>query len=157
MRVHPEFLAEAEAPRRADHDKNIWEDRFEDIRASSAISHATACSSANSSCMFGKEQKKRFLERIDEPEKNWKFSTADVARARYWRRLHGGLRGHDPPHRHRGRAVVCRAGGQQMVHAAVVAAAVIDALASLDLHYPEVSEEKRQELTLARKALLEEA
>ena len=46
------------------------------------------------------EQRKRFLERLDEPEKNWKFSPADVARARALGRLHGRLRGHDPPHEH---------------------------------------------------------
>ena len=43
-----------------------------------------------------RSRSKRFLERLDQPEKNWKFSAADAARARALERLHGGLRGHDP-------------------------------------------------------------
>ena len=68
---------------------------------SSATWRATASSSASSSCTSpSKEQKRRFLERLDDPAKNWKFSGDDVSERGYWKRLHEGLRGHDPPHRH---------------------------------------------------------
>ena len=62
----------------------------------------------------------------------------------------------DPQHGDEARPVVRRAGGQQMVHAAVVAAAIIDALASLDLHYPKVGKAKLKELAAARKVLMAE-
>ena len=51
------------------------------------------------------------MERLERPEKNWKFSADDLKEREYWRRLSGRLRGHDPPDRHAGRALVRRAGG----------------------------------------------
>ena len=63
-----------------------------------------------------KEQKKRFLERLDEPDKRWKFSNADIRSVNTWATT-ARVRGGNPGHRVEARALVRRAGGQQVVHA----------------------------------------
>ncbi len=118
VRVHPGIPGQAEDSRRRWSTKNIWEERFEDIRNfEQYLAHNGVVVRKFFLHLSKKEQKRRFLERIDNPDKNWKFSASDAAERGALGRVHGGLRGHDPPHRHRGSAVVCRAGGQQMVHA----------------------------------------
>jgi polyphosphate kinase 2 (PPK2 family) len=103
-----------------------------------------------------KEQKKRFLERIEEPEKNWKFSSADARERGYWkdymkayeRAIQGTATKESPWY-------VVPADNKWFTRV-VVAAAIIDALASLDLHYPKVDKEKLAELAVAKEALLAE-
>jgi PPK2 family polyphosphate:nucleotide phosphotransferase len=154
VRVHPELLDKQKLPPTLV-SKKIWDHRFEDICAFERyltrngiairkfflhVSHA--------------EQKRRFLERLDTPEKNWKFSAADIAERRYWREYMAAYQDMI-------RATATPWAPWYVVPAdhkwftrAVVAAAVIDALASLDLRYPEVDKGQRAELAAARKALL---
>ena len=100
------------------------------------------------------EQQRRFLSRLDEPEKNWKFSANDAKERRFWDDyMHAyeetirGTATKDSPW------YVVPADNKWFTRV-VVAAAVIDALASLDLHFPKVDEAKRKELAAARTALL---
>jgi len=83
-RVHPEVLANEIIPEPLV-GKNIWEQRFEDIRT---FERHMARSGTVIRKFFlhvsKKEQKKRFLDRLDEPEKNWKFSAADIHERKYW-------------------------------------------------------------------------
>ena len=90
-----------------------------------------------------KEQKRRFLERIDEPEKNWK----DYMKA-YDSAIQSTATKESP-------WFVVPADNKWFTRV-VVAAAIIDALASLDLHYPKVGKEKLKELAEAKKGLLAE-
>jgi polyphosphate kinase 2 (PPK2 family) len=103
-----------------------------------------------------KSQKKRFLERIDTPEKQWKFSAAAVRERGYWPDY---MAAYEAMIRHTATAeapwYVVPADHKWFTRL-VVAAAVIETLASLDLHYPQVDDAKRQELAWARQALLEE-
>ena len=84
VRVHPEILKSQKTPPSLV-DKKIWEERFEDIRC---FERHMARSGTVIRKFFlhvsKKEQKKRFLERLDEPEKNWKFSAADVKERQCW-------------------------------------------------------------------------
>ena len=83
VRVHPEFLARQKLPPTARRASASGRSASRTSARSSATCRATACSSASSSCTCRtQEQKKRFLERIDNPEKNWKFSAADAEGAR---------------------------------------------------------------------------
>jgi PPK2 family polyphosphate:nucleotide phosphotransferase len=99
------------------------------------------------------EQKKRFLKRLDEPEKNWKFSTSDVQERKFWADY---MRAYEEAIR----ATASKAAPWYVVPAdnkwftrLVVASAIVDAVERLDLAYPTVDAEKRKELATARAAL----
>ncbi|MGE5413125.1 MAG: polyphosphate kinase 2 family protein, partial [Syntrophomonadaceae bacterium] len=103
-----------------------------------------------------KEQKRRFLERIENPEKNWKFSATDAQERGYWkdymRAYEDMIRGTATK---RSPWYVIPADNKWFTRIAV-AAAVIDALASLDLRYPDVGKAKLAELAETKKKLLAE-
>src|SRR5262249_12499703 len=98
--------------------------------------------------------KKRFLERIEEPEKHWKFSARDIEERQYWDEYMGAYEEtiRNTATKHAAWYVV--PADNKWFTRVVVAAAVIEALSSLNLHYPEVSKEKLKELGAAKKALL---
>ncbi len=106
--------------------------------------------------MSSKEQKRRFLERIGNPQKNWKFSSADARERAYWKDY---MTAYEDMIRNTATAFapwyVVPADNKWFTRV-VVAAAIIEALASLDLHYPKVGKERLRELALAKKALLAE-
>jgi PPK2 family polyphosphate:nucleotide phosphotransferase len=154
VRVHPELLEKQKLPRQVV-DKKIWEHRFEDICAFERY----LARNGIAICKFflhvsHAEQKRRFLERLDTPEKNWKFSTADIAERQHWRE-------YMVAYEDMIRATATPWAPWYVVPAdhkwftrAVVAGAVIDAMASLDLKYPVVDKAKRAELAAARTELL---
>ena len=103
-----------------------------------------------------KEQKRRFLDRLDQPEKNWKFSAADVKERGHWNDY---MRAYDEAIR----ATATKHAPWFVVPAdnkwytrLVVAAAIVDALERLDLAYPQIDAAKRRELARARAALVRE-
>lgn len=154
VRVHPEFLAGQKLPEQCI-TKNIWEERFEDIRSFERYLVRNGTVVLKFFLHVSKqEQEKRFLERIELPEKNWKFSSADMKERGFWKEYQSA-------YEETIRATATKEAPWYVVPAdnkwfarMVVAAAVIDALASLDLHYPQVGEAKLKELAEARKALL---
>ena len=117
VRVHPEILAKQKMPPKLV-TKNIWRERFEDI---SAFERYLARNGTVILKFFlnvsKEEQRQRFLDRLEEPAKNWKFSMADIARARAVGQIPGGLSGHDPPHLDAAAPWYRRAGRPQMVRA----------------------------------------
>lgn len=85
VRVHPEFLERQRLPGGRAADKNIWEHRLEDIAAFERYLDRQGIVSIKFFLNISRgEQKKRFLERLDEQEKNWKFSAADLAEREHW-------------------------------------------------------------------------
>jgi len=156
VRVHEALLQQQKLPPELI-TKDIWADRFRDIRH---FEHYLSNNGVLIRKFFlhvsRKEQKKRFLERIDNPEKHWKFSASDVHERRYW---HEYMAAYEDMIQHTATKhapwYVVPADNKWFTRV-VVASAIIDALASLDLHYPEVDEEKRKALAIARQALLEE-
>jgi len=101
-----------------------------------------------------KEQRKRFLERIEDRDKNWKFSTADAQERTFWGDY---MEAYEDMIRHTATKwapwYVVPADNKWFTRV-VVAAAAIEALASLDLGYPKVGREKRSELRAVKAALL---
>jgi len=103
------------------------------------------------------EQKKRFMKRLDNPEKNWKFSASDVRERKYWRDYMSSFEA----------AIAATASEQAPWYVVpadnrwftrlVVAAAVVEAVEKLDLTYPKVSPEQKKELAAARAELAREA
>ena len=120
-----------------------------------AIKHVMSGVNPQGSQVFSfKEQKKRFLERIEEPQKNWKFSAAD-AKERHYRKAYMDA------YEDMIRKTATKAAPWYVVPAdnkwftrVVVAAAVIRVLDDLDLNYPKVSDSKLKELAAAKKELL---
>lgn len=155
-RVHPEILQKQKIPRRLI-TKNIWKERFEDIRTFERYLSRNGVLVRKFFLNVSKEeQKKRFLDRLDTPEKNWKFSASDVSERQRWNEYQNA---YEDTIRHTATEeapwFVVPADNKWFTRV-VVAAAVIDALDSLDLAYPGVSTTQRQELVSAKKSLLEE-
>jgi PPK2 family polyphosphate:nucleotide phosphotransferase len=156
VRVHPEFLVGQKLPPELV-TKRIWEERYEDIND---FERYLARNGTLIRKFFlhvsKKEQKKRFMERLDEPEKNWKFSAADVRERAHWNEYMEAyedmIRATATPH---APWYVVPADNKWFTRL-VVAAAVVDALEGLDLRYPKVDRKKRAELAAARELLLQE-
>ena len=154
VRVHPEYLAGQKLPEKCV-TKHIWKERFQDIRAFERYLTRNGTIVRKFFLHVSKEeQKKRFLERLDEPEKNWKFSANDVKEREFWDDY---MKAYEETIRETATEdspwYVVPADNKWFTRV-VVAAAVIDALDSLKLHYPKVSADQRKELAVARKALL---
>lgn len=153
VRVHQELLA-----RQKLHpsliSKNIWEQRYAQIRNFESYLDDNGIKILKFFLHVSKaEQKRRFMERLDNPEKNWKFSASDVAERRHWAEYQDAYEDaiRNTASRHAPWYVV--PADNKWFTRLVVAAAVVDAMAALKLHYPVVSKAKRQELAMARRKL----
>jgi PPK2 family polyphosphate:nucleotide phosphotransferase len=156
VRVHEELLRNQKLPPGLV-TKNIWKDRCRDIRAFERyLSRNGVLIRKFFLHVSRKEQKRRFLERIENPEKNWKFSSADAKERGHWKDY---MRAYERAIRRTATPeapwYVVPADNKWFTRV-VVAAAIIDGLASLDLHYPKVGKEKLVELGLAKERLLAE-
>ena len=91
-RVHPEILRSEGLPDSLLAEQAVWHNRYRSIVDLERHLHANGTRIIKFFLHLSKEeQRKRFLERIDEPEKNWKFSAADIAERKFWNRLHEGV------------------------------------------------------------------
>ncbi len=154
-RVHPELLASQKIPAGLV-GKNVWDERFQDIRAHERYLARNGVAICKFFLHVSKdEQKRRFLERLENPEKNWKFSANDAKEREFWGDY---MKAYEETIRNTATKeapwYVVPADNKWFTRV-VVAAAVIDMLSNLDLHYPEVSDEKRKELGVAKAALLD--
>ena len=118
VKVHEAILQKQKLPKQVI-SKRIWEERYEDIRTFERyLARQGYLILKFFLHVSKKEQKERFLERLDRPEKNWKFSLADAQERGYWSAYARAYEEHDPRDRRAPRAVVRRARGQEVVHAA---------------------------------------
>jgi PPK2 family polyphosphate:nucleotide phosphotransferase len=156
VRVHPEILAKEKLPARLV-TREIWRDRFEDI---SAVERYLARNGTVILKFFlnvsREEQRARFLSRLEEPAKNWKFSMADISERALWPKYqaayqevirHTSTRSapwHVVPADHKWFARV------------VIGSTIVAALDRLDLHFPKVDKAERSEFKQVREALLAE-
>jgi polyphosphate kinase 2 (PPK2 family) len=153
VRVHPELMAAERIPKELV-TKDIWKERFEDINSFERyLSRNGVVVRKFFLNVSKKEQKARFLSRLDEPEKNWKFSAADIKERACWddyMEAFEDMIQHtatpDAPWH------VIPADNKWFSRIAV-AEAVIDTLESLNLSYPKVDDAKAKELAAARKLL----
>lgn len=153
VRVHPEFLAGQKLPEKCV-TKNIWKERFQDIRGFERHLHRNGTIVRKFFLNVSKkEQEKRFLERLDNPDKNWKFSANDAKEREHWDEY---MKAYEETIRETATKespwYVVPADNKWFTRV-IIAAAVIDTLASLGLEYPKVSAEKEKELAAARVAL----
>jgi PPK2 family polyphosphate:nucleotide phosphotransferase len=154
VRVHPEVLAGQKLPPGCI-TKSIWDERFQDIRAHERFLHRNGTVVRKFFLHVSKkEQRRRFLERIENPEKNWKFSANDAKERALWGEY---MKAYEDAIRETATEdapwYVVPADNKWFTRA-IVAAAIIDTLASLNLRYPKVDAAKKKELAQAKKLLL---
>jgi PPK2 family polyphosphate:nucleotide phosphotransferase len=155
-RVHPEILQGQKLPPRLV-GPDIWDQRCEEIRNFETYLTRQGTVVRKFFLHVSKaEQKRRFMARLDEPEKNWKFSASDVAERGHWK-------AYQRAYEQAIRATATKHAPWYVIPAdhkwftrLAIAAAIIAALSQLDLHYPVVDEAKRKALRAARRALLAE-
>ena len=154
VRVHPEFLKKQKLPDGLISD-HIWKNRFKDIRNFERYLARNGTVIRKFYLHLSKgEQKQRFLRRLDDPDRNWKFSANDAKEREYWKDY---MHVYEETIRHTATKYapwyVVPADNKWFTRV-VVAAAVIEALASLDLAYPKVGKQKLEELEAARQVLM---
>jgi PPK2 family polyphosphate:nucleotide phosphotransferase len=154
VRVHPEYLAKQKLPEELV-TKRIWDQRFEDIRNfENYLAHNGVLVLKFFLHVSKKEQKRRFLERIDRPEKNWKFSSSDAAEREHWDDY---MEAYEDMIRETASEVApwyVVPADNKWFSRVVVAAAVIETLHSLNLKYPEVGPDKLKQLAAAKRMLM---
>jgi PPK2 family polyphosphate:nucleotide phosphotransferase len=154
VRVHPEFLGKQKLPPKLV-GKEIWEDRFQDIRNfEQYLSRNGVIVRKFFLHVSKKEQKQRFLERIDDTQKNWKFSSNDAAERDFWDDYMKAYEEMIQKTATKKAPWYVVPADNKWFTRVVVVAAVIEALADLDLEYPKVGEDKLKELATAKNKLL---
>ena len=155
-RVHPEILRSEGIPDAPHDDQMIWRDRYRSIANLEKHLHANGTRIIKFYLHLSKEeQRKRFLQRIDEPEKNWKFSLADIEERKFWKDymkayeecLSATSTGDVPWY-------VVPADDKESARL-IVSQIVLDTLEGFNMTYPKTSAERHQELLSIRKQLEE--
>jgi PPK2 family polyphosphate:nucleotide phosphotransferase len=153
VRVHPEILSGQKTPPSLV-GKKIWQERFEDIRG---FERHMARSGTVIRKFFlhlsKKEQKKRFLARLDEPEKNWKFSASDIRERKYWDDYQNAYEEMIQATSTKDAPWYVVPADNKWFSRLVISTVIVDTLESLDLSYPKVDEAKLKELKAAKKIL----
>jgi PPK2 family polyphosphate:nucleotide phosphotransferase len=153
VRVHPELLSHEKVPSELI-SKNIWKKRFEDINALERYLSRNGILVLKLFLHLSKhEQKKRFLDRLDQPDKNWKFSMNDVLERKYWNKYMDAYEDmiRNTSTEHAPWYVV--PADHKWFSRLVVAEVIVDALQKLDLTFPKLDAAKRKELKDARAEL----
>ena len=154
VRVHPEILHNQGIPEALCNKQSIWTDRYRSIVDLEEHLHRNGTRIIKFFLHLSKnEQRKRFLERIDEQDKNWKFSLADIHERKYWKRytkayeecLHATSTHHTPWY-------VVPADDKENARL-IVSRIVLDGLNELKMAYPKTTAKRRQELKSIRKLL----
>ncbi len=154
VRVHPEFLEKQKLPRELI-TKDIWDDRFRDIRAFERyLGNNGVLIRKFFLNVSKKEQKNRFMERIENPEKNWKFSSSDAKERKHWDDYMKAYEDTIQNTATKDAPWYVVPADNKWFTRVVVAAAIIEALDSLGLEYPKVDDEKLGELAAAKEMLL---
>jgi PPK2 family polyphosphate:nucleotide phosphotransferase len=155
-RVHPELLVKEKIPPRLI-TKGIWRERFEDISAFERYLTRNGTIILKFFLNVSKgEQRERFLERLDDPAKNWKFSMADITERALWNRYQAV---YQDIVRHTSMAVApwyVVPADHKWFARVVIGSAIVSALETLDLKFPKADKASLEEFKKVRKALLEE-
>ncbi len=156
VRLHPEILENQKLPKPLV-TKRIWQERFEDFNNFERYLTRNGIAVVKFYLHLSKkEQKRRFLERLDTPDKNWKFSTFDVKERQFWGEYQ---KAYEDMIRHTASEhapwYVVPADNKWFTRL-VVAEAVVDALKRMNLNYPKVSGAAKDALAQARQQLEKE-
>lgn len=157
VRVHPEILRSQGLPDHLIDEKKIWRDRYRSIVDLENHLHRNGTRIIKFFLHLSEEeQRKRFLARIDEPEKNWKFSQADMVERKFWKQymqayeacLSATSTEHAPWY-------VVPADDKENARL-IISRIVLDTFMALEMRYPETDATRREELLAIRRELMEE-
>jgi PPK2 family polyphosphate:nucleotide phosphotransferase len=155
VRVHPEILRSQQLPDALLDENTIWRERYRSIRDMEDHLHRNGTRIIKFFLHLSKdEQRKRFVDRIDKPEKNWKFSLADLEERQYWDQymqayescLSATSTAHAPWY-------VVPADDKKNARL-IISHIILDTFRSLDMHYPQTDENRQQELQSIRDRLV---
>lgn len=153
VKVHPEYLRHQHLPPQLI-GKDVWEHRYESIN--DLEKHLARNGTVVRKFFLNvshKEQLRRFQKRLEAPTRHWKYSASDVAERLHWDNYQEAYQDCIRATATKHAPWVIVPADHKWFSRLVVAAAVIDALEELDLHYPKVDEAKRRELAAGRRAL----
>ncbi len=158
VRVHPEILQLQQLPDRAKKEKDIWKERYTQIRNFEEYLSENGVQVLKFFLNVSKdEQKKRFLKRINEPEKNWKFSAADVKERAFWDDYMKAYEDALAATSTKNAPWYVVPADNKWFTRAVISEIICQRLESLDLKYPELIEANKQRLLEAKKVLESES
>ena len=154
VRVQPEILGSEELPREAAEARSFWQQRFRSITDLESHLQRNGTRIIKFFLHLSKEeQRRRLLSRIDEPDKNWKFSLADIDQRRYWKQYQeayeaclSATSSADSPW------YAVPADDKQNAHL-IISQVIVDALKSMRMSYPKSDRARRRELQAMRKRL----
>ncbi len=157
VRVHPEILRRQGLPDERVNEKTIWQERYHSIVDLENHLHRNGTRIIKFFLHLSEEeQRKRFLDRIDEPDKNWKFSLADIEERKYWQQYRqayeaclGATSTKNAPW------YVVPADDKKNARL-IVSRIILDTFNDLDMHYPETDAIRQQELVSIRQELMKE-
>jgi PPK2 family polyphosphate:nucleotide phosphotransferase len=154
VRVHPQVLKNERLPEELI-TKHIWEDRYEDINAFEKFLTRNGVVIRKFFLHISKEeQKKRFLERLEDSKKNWKFSMDDIKERKFWDDYQEAYEEMVQNTATKRAPWYVIPADNKWYGRLVIASAIIDALNGLDLKFPDVDKEKKKELDAIKEALL---
>jgi PPK2 family polyphosphate:nucleotide phosphotransferase len=155
VRVHPEILQAQGIPDGLSNKKTIWEERYRSIVNLENHLHRNGTRIVKFFLHLSEEeQRKRFIERIDEPEKNWKFSLADIEERKFWKQyMHAYEECLSATSTRNAPWYVVPADDKENARL-IISQIILDTFKALKLAYPEPSAEHRRELQLIRKQLV---
>ena len=154
VRVHPEILRTQGLPEELLDEKNIWKQRYDSIVELERHLHRNGTRIVKIFLHLSREeQRKRFLARIDEPEKNWKFSTSDIHERKYWKHYMKAYEDcFQATSTHHAPWYVVPADDKENARL-IVSQIVLDALGGLKMAYPRTTPKRRRELQAIKKQL----
>lgn len=155
VRVHPEILAAEGLPDELSSHKNIWRDRYKSIVDMEEHLHRNGTRIVKFYLHVSKEeQRKRFLERIDNPEKNWKFNRGDIEERKLWKQYMEAYEQCLGATSSKGAPWYIVPADDKKNARLIVAQVLLNLLEKLQMTYPETSEARRMELLEIRKELI---
>jgi len=158
VRVHPELLRQQMLPEDVLDEKNIWEERYRSILDLEKHLHRNGTRIVKFFLHLSKEeQRKRFLERIDQPDKNWKFSLADIHERKYWKDYRGAYEACLSATSTRDAPWYVVPADDKNNARLIVSQIVLDALDGLKMTFPKPTPKRLLELKSIRKQLMDKA
>ncbi|HEX5226483.1 MAG TPA: ADP-polyphosphate phosphotransferase [Bryobacteraceae bacterium] len=154
VRVHQEILAAEELPKELAERKHIWRDRYRSIRHLEDHLHLNGTRVVKFFLHLSKdEQKKRFLKRIDDPDKNWKFSADDIKERSYWDQYMKAFEECISATSTKTAPWYIVPADDKANTGLIISRVILDALEDLKMSYPETTPERKRELQAIRKKL----
>jgi len=154
VRVHPEILQSQGLPDSLLNERTIWKNRYRSIIDMENHLHRNGTRVIKFFLHLSEdEQRKRFLDRIDDPEKNWKFSLADIEERKFWKEYMQAYEACLSATSTKNAPWYIVPADDKKNTRLIISQIILDTFKSLKMHYPETSAERQEELELIRKQL----